>query len=82
MLVLIAIAVGIVWRMRRGAAVPAPREPSRPSQDRRPDNAVDDELLIDEIAALDLAHDDGLLDDDTFRRLRADAKDRLIRSRS
>jgi hypothetical protein len=33
---------------------------------------------VDEIVALDVAHEQGLLEDDTYRRLRAAAKDRLL----
>jgi hypothetical protein len=40
------------------------------------------DLLIDEIAALDLAHEQGLLQDRTYEALRADAKQRLLRLRT
>jgi hypothetical protein len=39
----------------------------------------DAELIIDEIAALDLSFDKGLLDERTYKRLRVAAKDRLLR---
>jgi hypothetical protein len=42
------------------------------------DNADDVDLLIDEIAALDLSFEQGLLDERTYRRLRVAAKDRLL----
>ena len=38
----------------------------------------DMDLIIDEIAALDLSHDQGLLDEHTYRKLRVAAKDRFI----
>jgi len=38
----------------------------------------DVDLLIDEIAALDLSFEQGLLDERTYRRLRVAAKDRLL----
>lgn len=40
------------------------------------------DLLIDEIAALDLAHERGLLEQRTYEALRADAKVRLLRLRT
>jgi hypothetical protein len=47
------------------------------------DVAEDDDvqLLIDEIAALDLSFEQGLLDERTYRRLRVAAKDRLLLAR-
>lgn len=39
---------------------------------------ADESLLIDEIVALDVAHEQGLLDQETYRKLRAAAKDRLL----
>ena len=43
-----------------------------------PDEDVD--LIIDEIAALDLSFDKGLLEERTYKRLRIAAKDRLLRA--
>ncbi len=40
----------------------------------------DAELLIEEIAALDLSFEHGLLDERTYKRLRVSAKDRLLRA--
>ena len=40
----------------------------------------DAELLIEEIAALDLSFERGLLDERTYKRLRVAAKDRLLRA--
>lgn len=40
----------------------------------------DAELLIEEIAALDLSFERGLLDERTYKRLRVSAKDRLLRA--
>ena len=40
------------------------------------------DLLIDEIAALDLAHEQGLLQERSYQALRADAKERLLRLRT
>lgn len=61
------------------------REPAGNGQARKParrDVAVadDDEvqLLIDEIAALDLSFEQGLLEERSYRRLRVAAKDRLL----
>jgi hypothetical protein len=42
--------------------------------------AEDPDLIIDEIAALDLSFDRGLLDERTYKRLRVAAKDRLLRA--
>ena len=71
-------------RGRHGPARPAPRasarEPARNAPDAAPPDEVD--LLIDEIAALDLAHERGLLAPDAYRRLRATAKARLMRLRA
>lgn len=40
----------------------------------------DPELIVEEIAALDLSFDRGLLDERTYKRLRVAAKDRLLRA--
>jgi hypothetical protein len=51
------------------------------TKDATPETAEADEdvdLLIDEIAALDLSFEQGLLDERTYRRLRVAAKDRLL----
>jgi hypothetical protein len=40
----------------------------------------DPDLIVDEIAALDLSFERGLLDERTYRRLRVAAKDRLLRA--
>jgi hypothetical protein len=40
----------------------------------------DPDLIIDEIAALDLSFERGLLDERTYKRLRVAAKDRLLRA--
>ncbi len=58
------------------------REPARAEGNGRtpePD-AEDPELIIEEIAALDLSFDRGLLDERTYKRLRVAAKDRLLRA--
>jgi hypothetical protein len=36
------------------------------------------DLIVDEIAALDLSFEKGLLDERTYKRLRVAAKDRLL----
>jgi hypothetical protein len=38
------------------------------------------DLIVDEIAALDLSFERGLLDERTYKRLRVAAKDRLLRA--
>lgn len=55
----------------------------RPHADGLEDEADDEdlELLIDEIAALDLSFERGLLEETSYRRLRAAAKRRLVRAR-
>lgn len=64
------------------AKVEAPAGNGQARRSARRDVAVadDDEvqLLIDEIAALDLSFDQGLLEERTYRRLRVAAKDRLL----
>jgi hypothetical protein len=75
---------------RVGKGAPAPKARARTGgpkphgnggRRRRPDEDDDVELLIDEIAALDLSHERGLLDDRTHRALREAAKRRLLRAR-
>jgi hypothetical protein len=63
----------------RGSA-PKTRPTRRPEPARHLNEPDDDEaqLLIDEIAALDLSFERGLLDERTYRRLRVAAKDRLL----
>jgi hypothetical protein len=60
-----------------------PRAASGANGRRRAEPPEDDdvELLIDEIAALDLSFERGLLDESSYRALRAAAKRRLLRSR-
>jgi len=43
-------------------------------------DAEDADLIVDEIAALDLSFERGLLDERTYKRLRVAAKDRLLRA--
>jgi hypothetical protein len=75
-------------RVGKGAAAPrtrartsAPKAHDNGGRRRRDDEDDDVELLIDEIAALDLSHERGLLDDRTHRALREAAKRRLLRAR-
>jgi 5-hydroxyisourate hydrolase-like protein (transthyretin family) len=42
----------------------------------------DPELILDEIAALDLAHEQGLMEEETYTKLRAAAKSRLVQLRA
>jgi hypothetical protein len=60
-----------------------PASTARGNGGRRHETSEEDdvELLIDEIAALDLSHERGLLDDRTHRALREAAKRRLLRAR-
>lgn len=48
----------------------------------RPEAEDEAALLVEEIAALDLAFERGILDGDTYQRLRRTTKDRLVRLRS
>ena len=61
--------------------MPASTNGSRGAADEPGELAEQDQfdLLIDEIAALDLAHERGLLEDRKYEDLRADAKRRLQR---
>lgn len=58
-----------------------PRKRTAPAKVARVNGTTTDEdvdLLIDEIAALDVSFEQGLLDERTYRRLRVAAKDRLL----
>ncbi|MGZ4126440.1 MAG: hypothetical protein ACXVQU_12900, partial [Actinomycetota bacterium] len=74
-------------RVGRGSTGPKPRArvaapKARENGSGRYEPAEDDvELLIEEIAALDLSHERGLLDDRTHKALRDAAKRRLLRAR-
>ena len=50
----------------------------RPRARNRSGSVENESLVVDEIVALDVAHERGLLEDETYRRLRAAAKDRLL----
>jgi hypothetical protein len=50
----------------------------RPRARNRSGSVENESLVVDEIVALDVAHEQGLLEDETYRRLRAAAKDRLL----
>ena len=67
---------GGVSRSPRGTRRLRPHDPSRPSS---PVTASeeDTEVLLEEIAAIDVAFEEGLLDPATYERVRAAAKDRL-----
>ncbi|HEU4354351.1 MAG TPA: hypothetical protein VFT27_02060, partial [Actinomycetota bacterium] len=60
-------------RQRRSATVGGNGRPSEPSGE-------DADLIVEEIAALDLSFERGLLDERTYKRLRVAAKDRLLRA--
>ncbi|MGZ4131222.1 MAG: hypothetical protein ACXVPR_10420 [Actinomycetota bacterium] len=76
-------------RVGRGSVAAAPKPRARVAAPKARENgsgryepAEDDiELLIEEIAALDLSHERGLLDDRTHKALRDAAKRRLLRAR-
>lgn len=65
-------------KRRPGVRAPA-RSNGHGATEREDDEDID--LLIDEIAALDLSFERGLLDEKRYRALRAAAKRRLVRSR-
>lgn len=73
---------------KRAKPAPARREPATKTTAADPSgngHAVvvsdeDPDLIIDEIAALDLAFENGLLDEQKYKRLRVAAKDRLLRA--
>ncbi len=68
-------------RSRQQASVKSNGRRAHSDED-APETAERFDLLIDEIAALDLAHEQGLLQDRTYEALRADAKERLLRLRT
>jgi hypothetical protein len=73
---------------KAAATRPEPRETrakagtADPSENGHGEAALDEdvELIIDEIAALDLSFEKGLLEERTYKRLRVAAKDRLLRA--
>jgi hypothetical protein len=78
-------------RVGRGAGRGRPRAARADRRSRRPTSSAggriepiedDVDLLIDEIAALDLSFERGLLDETRYRALRAAAKRRLLHSRA
>jgi 5-hydroxyisourate hydrolase-like protein (transthyretin family) len=76
-------------RDRTPVRASASREGATRDEGDAPDDDFDEakaeerfDLLIDEIAALDLAHEKGLLEQRTYEALRADAKERLLRLRT
>jgi len=70
-------------RRDRTPARPPAHHPSAPEDVDEVETSEDRfDLLIDEIAALDLAHEKGLLQDRTYEAIRADAKERLLRLRT
>jgi hypothetical protein len=65
-------------RARRSGGASANGHRRRPA---KADDQDEIDLLIDEIAALDLSFERGVLDEARYRALRATAKRRLVRSR-
>jgi hypothetical protein len=78
------VLVAAVFILRRVRAGPRPRasgkSPARSAVMDKPSQG-DDALLIEEIAALDIAFEQGLLEKDSYVRLRARAKNSLLQQR-
>jgi hypothetical protein len=80
-LLLLVAAVFILRRVRGGRRPRASgKSPSRSTSMDKPSQG-DDALLIEEIAALDIAFEQGLLEKDSYERLRARAKNSLVQQR-
>ena len=84
--ILLLVVVFSVWRIkggaRRRAAGDAPRRASAHTcpylRHRRTCTSPDEtEVLLEEIAAIDVAFEEGLLEPATYERVRAAAKERL-----
>jgi hypothetical protein len=88
LLLMLAVAVWRFLRRRRRTEPARPAHASRPARPRVPASATaagprssavtsDADVLLEEIAAVDIAFEEGLIAPDTYERVRAAAKERL-----
>ncbi|GBC86097.1 hypothetical protein HRbin12_00079 [bacterium HR12] len=92
--VVLLVGVALIVLRRDRARTPAPRSAGRPPRakarasapasaadgDGRAVELEDPDLIVEEIAALDLSFERGLIEERTYRRLRVAAKERLLRA--